>query len=138
MKRILTLLSCVFAVLVLASCKHGKEGGNAVALERNDGREIMFVEPVGRQHTAVDSLMFELDELMQQYAAILSRSEQGEAVDAHLMAIQARVADFGLKLEMKMHDMSSEDIDRFYKYYDECIERMGMVPPSAEADTTAF
>ncbi len=112
MKRFLQLsLLC----LLLLSCK-----------QTSEERHIEYVTPVADHDTPVDSLMIELEELMQQYAAILSRSEQGEDMGAHFRAIQSRILDFGFKMEMMMHDMSEEDMTRFTEFYDDCIRRMGM------------
>ena len=112
MKRFLQF--CILS-LVFVSCKH-----------TSDERHIEYVTPVVDHNTPVDSLIMELEELMQQYAAILSRSEQGEDMGTHFRAIQSRILDFGFKMEMMMHDMSEEDRDRFTEYYDDCIKRMGM------------
>ena len=122
MKRkqiILTILVCALFVMNLTSCSGQKE------------RKIEYVEAVEEHNGPVDSLMMELDGLMQQYAAALSRSEQGEDVGAHLRALQARVIDYGLKVEMFMHDASPEEVERFNAFYDQCLERMGMTPTSA-------
>lgn len=122
MKRksvIRSILVCVLSVLLCTSCGSEKE------------RQIEYVQAVEEHNGPVDSLMIELDGLMQQYAAALSRSEQGEDVGAHLRALQAKVVDYGLKVEMFMHDASEEDIERFNTFYDECLERMGMTPTTA-------
>lgn len=117
----------VFVVVIFLSCKDNVET-----------RDIKFVENTSKRSSPVDSLIIEMDGLMQQYAAAISRSEQGEAVDAHIMAIQAKMADFGLKMEIMLPDLSSEDVDRFNEFYDECLCRMAMVNVANDASDVAF
>lgn len=120
MKQVFLYAWVVFALL---SCN-----------EKQEQRNIEFVTPTATYYTPSDSLIFEMEGLMQQYAAVMSRSEQGEDVDAHIRALQAKIVDFGLKMEMVMHDMDEEQIDRFTAAYNDCLERMGMVAEGDEVD----
>lgn len=111
----------------LSSCSSGKEE-----------RQIVYVKPVVENNRPVDSLIIELDGLMQQYAALESRGRNGEDVMTAMTAMQGRITDFGLKMEAVMHDMSEEDIDRFSQFYDECLRRMGVAQVPTDSFDVAF
>lgn len=124
---ILILLMSVAIGSLATSCSSG--GGD---------RKIEYVTPVEEHNRPVDSLMMELDGLMQQYAALESRGQNGEDVMTAMNAIQSRIRDFGLKMEVVMHDMSEEDLDRFTQFYDECLERMGLTVEPTDSFDVAF
>lgn len=122
---VLTLLSLTFFAGV-TSCSKSEE------------RKIQYVTPVVEHNRPVDSLIMELDGLMQNYAALESRGRNGEDVMAAMRAIQARMTDFGLKMEAVMHDMSEEDIDVFTQYYDNCLRNMGMMTEPTDSFDVAY
>ncbi|MCQ2223097.1 MAG: hypothetical protein MJZ35_04835 [Bacteroidaceae bacterium] len=105
---------------------------------KSEERKIQYVTPVVEHNRPVDSLIMELDGLMQNYAALESRGRNGEDVMAAMRAIQARMTDFGLKMEAVMHDMSEEDIDVFTQYYDNCLRNMGMMTEPTDSFDVAY
>lgn len=100
-----------------------------VSCKSNEERKIEYVKPVDECRTPTDSLMRELETLMEDYSAALAQSEEGEDVTQRLHAIQAKVGDFSLKMEMVLHDMTPEDMERFNKFYEECLDRLGLNAP---------
>lgn len=126
-------MSFLFVAFVLGSCLTG-----LWSCKSDEKRNIEYVAPVVEHNRPVDSLMMELDGLMQNYAALESRGKNGEDVMAAMRAIQARITDFGLKMEAVMHDMSEEDIDLFTKHYDDCLRNMGMMTEPTDSFDVAF
>lgn len=112
--------------------------GSLSSCSQGENRKITYVAPVEEHNKPVDSLMMELDGLMQNYAALESRGRNGEDVMAAMRAIQARIRDFGLKMEAVMHDMSEEDMDRFTQYYDDCLRNMGLMTEPTDSFDVAF
>ncbi len=125
--RPLLLLLPLLGGAVMTSCS-----------SRGEQRKIEYVTPVVENNRPVDSLIIELDGLMQQYAALESRGRDGEDVMPAMRAIQGRITDFGLKMEAVMHDMSEEDLDRFSQFYDDCLQRMGLTQEPTDSFDVAF
>lgn len=109
-----------------------------VSCGSNEQRSFRYVTPVEEHNRPVDSLMMEMEGLMEQYAALESRGRNGEDVMQAMRAMQSRITDFGLKMETVMHDMSEEDIDRFNQFYDDCLRRMDLMVDPIDSFDVAF